>query len=53
VSVSDSLLLITGHHCQWLQDLMKTQAGRRVAQQRHDFMHQFVDQFLAEVGGRA
>lgn len=34
-----------------LKDLMNTQTGRRMAQGRHDFMEQFVDQFLAEWEG--
>eukprot|EP00455_Lapot_gusevi_P037382 TRINITY_DN4179_c0_g1_i2.p1 TRINITY_DN4179_c0_g1~~TRINITY_DN4179_c0_g1_i2.p1 ORF type:complete len:186 (+),score=56.04 TRINITY_DN4179_c0_g1_i2:320-877(+) len=31
-----------------LKDLMNTESARRIAQQRDAFMHQFVDQFLAE-----
>lgn len=31
-----------------LKDRMNTEPARRLAQQRHDFMQQFVDQFLAE-----
>lgn len=36
-----------------LKDLMKTEAGRRTAAQRHDFMVSYLDQFHAEwQGGR-
>eukprot|EP01119_Soliformovum_irregulare_P004597 TRINITY_DN15662_c0_g1_i1.p1 TRINITY_DN15662_c0_g1~~TRINITY_DN15662_c0_g1_i1.p1 ORF type:complete len:237 (-),score=54.75 TRINITY_DN15662_c0_g1_i1:51-761(-) len=31
-----------------LKDLMKTESGRRIAEQRHQFMHAFVDQFKQE-----
>ena len=31
---------------------MKTASGRRVAEQRHAFMQEFVEQFLAEWDGR-
>ena len=31
-----------------LKDRMNTEPARRVAQERHDFMQRFVDQFLAE-----
>jgi uncharacterized protein len=31
-----------------LKDLMKTESGKKVAQKRHDFMAQYVNQFLAE-----
>jgi uncharacterized protein len=36
-----------------LQDLMKTGSGRQLAQQRHAFMEQYLQQFLAEWEGRA
>jgi len=35
-----------------LKDLMKTSAGKRLAQQRHDFMLLYLDQFYAEWEGR-
>jgi hypothetical protein len=34
------------------QDLMKTGSGRRLAQQRHDFMAGFLEQFEEEWQGR-
>eukprot|EP00744_Colponema_vietnamica_P013508 GILI01018922.1.p1 GENE.GILI01018922.1~~GILI01018922.1.p1 ORF type:complete len:218 (+),score=27.54 GILI01018922.1:74-727(+) len=36
-----------------LKDLMKTQAGRAVAQKRHEFMEQFLEQFHLECAGKA
>jgi uncharacterized protein len=36
-----------------LQDLMKTESGRQLAQQRHAFMEQYLRQFLAEWEGQA
>ncbi|GFH23354.1 HD domain-containing protein [Haematococcus lacustris] len=35
-----------------LSAMMKTAAGRRAAQQRHDFMLQYLEQFHAEWEGR-
>lgn len=35
-----------------LRGLMKTSAGRRLAEQRHAFMEQFVAQFYQEISGR-
>lgn len=32
---------------------MKTESGRRIAEQRHQYMVSFVDEFLAEWEGRA
>lgn len=34
-----------------LKDLMNTETGRKVAQQRHDYMQSFLDQFYAEWNG--
>ncbi|WP_199121516.1 HD domain-containing protein [Pedobacter sp. ASV28] len=34
-----------------LKDLMKTNAGKKIAQQRHDFMLQYLEQFYAEWEG--
>ena len=31
-----------------MQDMMKTGAGRRMAQHRHDFMEQYLDEFHRE-----
>ncbi len=36
-----------------LKDLMKTAAGRSIAQQRHNFMQQYLDQFYQEWDGKA
>ena len=36
-----------------VQDLMKSDAGRRRAAERHKFMEQFLAQFFAEVDGKA
>ncbi|KAF6252284.1 HD repeat domain-containing protein [Scenedesmus sp. NREL 46B-D3] len=36
-----------------IKDLMKTDAGRQLAQQRHSFMEQYLQQFLAEWEGEA
>lgn len=36
-----------------LKDMMKTKAGRAVAEQRHEFMLTFLDQFHREVAGLA
>lgn len=35
-----------------LKDLMKTEAGRQMAQQRHEFMLSYLDQFYAEWEGK-
>jgi uncharacterized protein len=35
-----------------LKDLMNTKTGKRIAQQRHDFMKIFLDQFYAEWNGK-
>jgi uncharacterized protein len=35
-----------------LKDLMNTKTGKAMAQERHDFMQQFVDQFLMEWEGQ-
>lgn len=34
-----------------LKDLMNTESGKRIAQQRHDYMQGFLDQFYAEWNG--
>ena len=34
-----------------IKDMMKTKAGKAVAQQRHDFMLAFLDQFKREWAG--
>jgi uncharacterized protein len=36
-----------------LKDLMKTESGRSMAQQRHDFMLNYLDQFYKEWEGKA
>ncbi len=36
-----------------LRDLMKTISGRRLADERHHFMEQFLERFHAEIAGRA
>mmetsp|Transcript_1582 Transcript_1582/g.2093 ORF Transcript_1582/g.2093 Transcript_1582/m.2093 type:complete len:221 (+) Transcript_1582:44-706(+) len=35
-----------------LKDMMKTETGKKMAQQRHNFMEQFLNQFYAEWEGR-
>lgn len=35
-----------------LRGMMKTAAGRRIAEERHAFMEQFVAQFYKEISGR-
>lgn len=35
-----------------LKDLMNTKTGKKIAQQRHDFMKSFLDQFYAEWEGK-
>ena len=34
-----------------LKDLMKTQAGKIIAQKRHNFMQEYLDQFYNEWAG--
>lgn len=34
-----------------LKDMMKTKTGREIAEQRHNFMERYVDQFFDEVNG--
>jgi len=34
-----------------LKDLMKTSSGKNIAQQRHNFMQEYLDQFYGEWGG--
>ncbi|CAK4076844.1 unnamed protein product [Aphanomyces euteiches] len=34
-----------------LKDMMKTNAGRRIAQERHEYMVQFVDKLFSEISG--
>ena len=36
-----------------LKDRINTTAGKRIASQRHEFLVQFLDQFLAEWNGTA
>lgn len=36
-----------------LRGLMKTKAGRRIAEERHAFMEQFLAQFHNEISGQA
>lgn len=36
-----------------LKDLMKTESGRQIAEQRHSFMEQYLQQFMAEWDGQA
>ena len=36
-----------------LKDLMNTKTGRKIAEERHSFMEQFLDQFYREWDGRA
>ena len=36
-----------------LKDMMKTAAGKRIAEQRHDFMKSFLEQFSMEINGKA
>lgn len=45
------LLLMLPHAC--MQDMMKTKAGAAIAQQRHAFMEQFLQQFKLEWEGAA
>ena len=36
-----------------LKDMMKTNAGKQIAEQRHDFMKNFLQQFSMEINGQA
>lgn len=36
-----------------MQGLMKTTAGRKLAEQRHAFMEAYLQQFMAEWNGQA
>lgn len=36
-----------------LKDKMKTETGKMMAQKRHEFMEQYLAQFLAEWDGKA
>lgn len=37
----------------FVQDLMKTESGKKMAAQRHEFMESYVEQFLMEWQGKA